>query len=125
MFNAFTEDGEVLSQEQCEKLFWCKAEYKECVLEKSELLNLSRDSKIHLQSKMNDISEANQRYFKEEQERLMKWEDDMLYSIDEELTKIKAQIRRKEREKLNSKSEKEMIEIDDEISILTRKKEEN
>ncbi|MGU8595876.1 SNF2-related protein [Clostridium perfringens] len=122
LFNAFTEDGEVLSQEQCEKLFWCKAEYKECVLEKSELLNLSRDSKIHLQSKMNDISEANQRYFKEEQERLMKWEDDMLYSIDEELTKIKAQIRRKEREKLNSKSEKEMIEIDDEISILTKKR---
>ena len=52
----------------------------------------------------------------------MKWEDDMLYSIEEELRKVKSQIRRKEREKLSATSEKEMLDIDEEITSLTRKR---
>lgn len=122
IFNGITANGENLSQEQCEKLFYCNAIVIEKKIPSNMIDRLEKDVKIHIQSKMNDISQANQEYFKQEQQRLMKWEDDMLYSIEEELTQVKAQIRRKEREKIAATSEKEMLEIDEQISQLTRKR---
>lgn len=122
IFNGITENGDILLQEQCEKLFYCNASVIEKELPNDKLDILEKDAKIHIQSKMNDISEANQEYFKQEQQRLMKWEDDVLYSIEEDLKQVKAQIRRKEKEKLASTSEKEMLEIDDEISKLTKRR---
>ena len=122
IFNAVDYEGNVISQETCEKLFYCKAIEDEVCIENDIVRKLDNDAKLHIHSKMNEISEANQQYFKEEQKRLMKWEDDMLYSIEEELKKVKAQIRRKEREKLSATSEKEMLELDEEITNLTRKR---
>lgn len=122
IFNGITSSGNTLSQEQCEKLFYCNAQVIEKKILGDNLKRLEKDVKIHIQSKMNDISRANQEYFKQEQQRLMKWEDDMLYSIEEELSQVKAQIRRKEREKLSATSEKEMLEIDEQISQLTKKR---
>ena len=122
IFNAIDQDGNIISQETCEKLFNCKAIEDDVNIENNILEKLDNDVKLHIHSKMNEISEANQEYFKEEQKRLMKWEDDMLYSIEEELRKVKSQIRRKEREKLSATSEKEMLDIDEEITTLTRKR---
>lgn len=122
IFNAIDQEGNIIPQETCEKLFYCKAIQDEVDIENSIEEKLDNDAKLHIHSKMNKISEANQQYFKEEQKRLMKWEDDMLYSIEEDLKKVKAQIRRKEREKLSAMSEREMLEIDEEITALTRKR---
>ena len=122
IFNGITVNGDILSQEQCEKMFYCNATVIEKQIPSDKLERLEKDAHVHIQSKMNDISQANQEYFKQEQQRLMKWEDDMLYSIEEELTQVKAQIRRKEREKLAATSEREMLEIDEQISQLIKKR---
>lgn len=122
IFNGIIENGDLLTQEQCEKMFYCSATVVEKKIPNDKLERLEKDAKFHVESKMNDISQANQEYFKQEQQRLMKWEDDMLYSIEEELIQVKAQIRRKEREKLSVTSEKEMLDIDEQISQLTKKR---
>lgn len=122
IFNGIAEDGEILTEEQCEKMFYCMASVENRNIPQNYKNILQRDSQIHIQSKLNEISRINQEYFKQEQERLMKWEDDMLYSIEDELTHIKAQIRRKEREKLAAISEQEMLSLDEEISQLIKKR---
>lgn len=122
IFNAIDKNGNIIPQEVCEKMFYCKAKESDVFIDEFIIERLNKDSDIHIFSKINEISEANQQFFKEEQKRLMKWEDDMLYSIEDQLDKVKSQIRRKEREKLSATSEKEMLDLDNEINNLVSKR---
>lgn len=122
IFNAIDKNGNVISQEVCEKMFYCNAIESDTIIDESIIQLLEKDAKVHIFSKINEISESNQQFFKEEQKRLIKWEDDMLYSIEEELDKVKSQIRKKEREKLSATSEKEMLDLDNEIMNLVSKR---
>lgn len=95
LFSGFTSEGVTLDQELCEKLFQCNAmslnieedngsKYKE---------KLIIENTTYSKSVIKKVMEENNKYFREEQERLQKWADDLILSSEKELEDVKHQIR--------------------------------
>lgn len=98
LFTAYTDDGQPLSQELCEKLFLCAGrEVKPTGLTPVQQRKLKESAEQHRKGKLQQIDSRNLLYFKEEEERIFQWEKDMINSLEKELDTIKRQIREQER----------------------------
>ena len=98
LFTAYTDDGQPLSQELCEKLFLCaEREVKPTGLTPVQQRKLKESAEQHRKGKLQQIDSRNLLYFKEEEERIFQWEKDMINSLEKELDTIKRQIREQER----------------------------
>ncbi|MDK2800953.1 MAG: hypothetical protein PWQ70_2572 [Clostridiales bacterium] len=98
LFTAYTDDGQPLSQELCEKLFLCAGrEVKPTGLTPVQQRKLKESAEQHRKGKLQQIDSRNLLYFKEEEERIFQWEKDMINSLERELDTIKRQIREQER----------------------------
>jgi ERCC4-related helicase len=98
LFTAYTDDGQPLSQELCEKLFLCAgSEVKPTGLTPVQQRKLKESAEQHRKGKLQQIDSRNLLYFKEEEERIFQWEKDMINSLEKELDTIKRQIREQER----------------------------
>ena len=86
LLTAFTKDGKFLSQEDCEKLFLCggneadSATVPDAIREK-----LGANACQHTKQKLHEIDSRNLTYFHEEEERIFRWEKDLIDSIEKEL----------------------------------------
>jgi hypothetical protein len=126
LFTAFTKDGQFLTQEECEKIFLLGGEYSETSpLTTSITEKLSDNSKQHIKAKLKEIDSRNLTYFKEEEERIFRWEKDLIESLEHELDTVKRQIREAENQYRSAANMQEKLELTrkiDELERLKRKK---
>jgi len=123
LFTAFTEDGRFLAQEDAEKLFLYGG-IETDVGELSDAIRkkLTQNKKQHTQSKLQDIDARNMVYFNEEEERIFRWEKDMIGSIEKELDTVKRAITEHERLSRHAANLDEKSELMKKIADLEKQK---
>lgn len=124
LFTAYTKTGEFLTQEECEKLFLCAGTVvaSNASMDSFVLQKLKRNSEQHVKSKLSEIDSRNLKYFREEEERIFRWEKDLIDSIEHELDIIKRQIREQERQSRQATNLAEKAAITRKIDELERLK---
>ena len=123
LFTAFTKDGRFLSQEDCEKLFLCGgSETLFAGITDDIRRKLSVNSNQHTKSKLQEIDSRNLGYFREEEERIFRWEKDLIESIEKELDVVKRSIREQERLSRSAANMEEKLAITKKIEELERQK---
>lgn len=123
LFSGYTLDGEMLDQEQCEKIFQCSAKafpFRE--IEDNHRQKLFKEINRHSEATVSRVIEENNQYFKEEQERLQKWADDLILASETELEDIKRSIRDLTRGARLATNTEEQHKIQLQISELEKKK---
>ncbi|MBD8036639.1 DEAD/DEAH box helicase [Solibacillus sp. A46] len=121
LFNGFTIDGQTVEPDIFEKMFNCNAVVNENVKVNHELVHrLKQDSKQHVSATVNKSFENNHRFFNEERERLEKWADDMMYSVEKELQDLKVKIKEVKRKSRHSISMEEQHKFQKELQELEK-----
>ena len=122
LFNAFTDDGEPIDQEVCEKLFNCQAKvYPLKEWPKSVEKRLISEAERHVAATIAKSLEKNNRHFQEERERLEKWADDLILSAERDLADTKAKIKELKRQERHATTLSEQHEIQLKIKELEKK----
>ena len=94
LFSAFSDSGNSLDQETCERLFNCLATVEPLGgITEDAKLRLDMETSVHAEARVAVSLEGNNRLFSEERERLEKWSDDMVVAAERELSDTKAQIK--------------------------------
>lgn len=93
LFSAFTDAGQSLDQETCEKLFRCAAQSAPSELAPDAQDRLELETKRHAQATIAQSLESNSQVFAEERERLDRWAEDMVLAAEKDLADTKAQIK--------------------------------
>lgn len=123
LFTAFTRDGRFLSQEDCERLFLLGgSEEPIAEIPKEIRTKLAKNSEQHTKGKLQTIDTRNLAYFKEEEERIFRWEKDLIESIEHELDIVKNSIREQERLSRQATTMEEKLAITKKIEELERQK---
>ena len=123
IFTAYTKDGIFLTQEECERLFLlCADAAEEYIIPAEAVLKLKANSKQHITSKINEIDSRNLGFFKAEEERLFRWEHDMVEGLERELDVIKRQIRETERQSRLAANMQEKLLLTKKLDELNRQK---
>jgi len=123
LFTAYTNDGQAMPQELCEKLFLCAGtEIKPEGLTLAQHKRLSESAAQYRRGKLQQIDSRNLSYFKEEEDRIFRWEKDLISSLENELDTVKRQIREQERLVRNAVTMEEKIEATKKVDELERSK---
>ncbi len=121
LFNAYTDYGQVLDQERCEKLFQCRGRVKNLLdIDKEHRQRLQNEAQIHAQGSLNRSMEKSNCYFQQERNRLDKWADDMVLSAEQELKDTRAKIKVVKREARNAVSLEEQLGCEKKLQELNR-----
>lgn len=122
VFTAFTDSGEIVDQETCEKLFLSGGQIAEKTNSdqaSSDKLNDAKDRQIS--GKISQVLDANNEHFQKERERLEKWADDKIASAEQDLLDTKAKIRALKRESRQAQTLEEQKELQEKIKQEERK----
>jgi superfamily II DNA/RNA helicase len=123
LFNAFTDDGRVVSQDDCEKLFLNGGTLNVIdSIEEAARLRLQKDIAQHSTAKLKDIDSRNLSFFRQEENRIYQWERDVMDGIESEITIVKKSIQQAERDARAAQSVQEKIELERKVDELNRKK---
>ncbi|MCQ2315528.1 MAG: SNF2-related protein [Bacteroidales bacterium] len=123
IFNAVTDNGNNLSQEDCEKMFLNGGfELGNYSIPDSIKTTLEQDILQHSKSKLGNIDNRNLVMAKQEEERIYAWERDMLDGLEVELAAVKRNILQAEREARNATTVQEKLELQRKVDELNRKK---
>ena len=122
LFTAFTDDGRFLSQEECEKLFLLGGLETPINVTPAVEKKLAANSGQHIKSKLQSLESRDLAFFKEEEERIFRWENDLINSIEKELDTVKRQIREQERQSRQAENLDEKTKIIKKIQELERAK---
>ncbi len=123
LFTAFTDDGTFLSQEECEKLFLNGGEeMPDDELTPDIKQRLAANQQQHAKAKLHDIDSRNLAYFNEEQQRIEKWEHDMLDALEAELRHLRKTIQQAERDASNATNVEEKLKAERRVDDLKRKR---
>ena len=121
LFSGFTDDGELLDQEACEKLLTIPAAGKPLAVHDAAPSSLEANSQRRVQATIAEVLEANQRLFDEERDKLERWADDKLLAAEEALKNTKARIAQLKRDARKAATLQEQDGIQRELSELERK----
>lgn len=121
LFSGFTDDGQVLDQEACEKLMAIPAAGKPTPLSTIVPEALLANSQRAVAATIAHVLEDNQRLFNEEREKLERWADDKLLAAEEALRNTKARIVQLKRDARKAATLQEQDGIQRELSELERK----
>ncbi len=123
LFVGFTTDGEMLDGEQCQKLFECEGTFSsDFPADSLTIQKLDAEMAIAMQGTLSRANERNMKYMYEEEERLDKWTEDMVYALERELSLIKRQIIECQRKLRNSTSTEEHLQLQERIRELEKQK---
>jgi hypothetical protein len=123
LFTAYTSDGQSLSQEICEKLMLCAGlEQATTRLTAIQKKRLTESSEQHRQGKLQQIESRNLSYFKEEEDRILRWEKDLINSLENEIDTVKRNIREQERAVRNATTIEDKIAATQKLDDLERNK---
>jgi hypothetical protein len=119
----FTEQGDLIEQEQCEKLFHCQANV--VPYNQQDLLNhqkLDQEMKHKKEVAISRVLDENNLYFREEVNRLQKWADDLILFSEKALDEVKQQLRDLAKRGRLAITTEEQHEIQTKIKELEKKK---
>ena len=122
LFCAFTDDGEQLKPDVCRKLFDCIGYESEMAIPGEWEQRLQTEAERYADGTLEQANERNLVYVKEEEERLHKWAEDMILSLEKELQNIKKQITETERLLRQSTSTAEHLELQTKLQELNKRK---
>lgn len=123
LFCGITKDSVMLAPEQCAKLFECSGSYiKNANIPKQIINVMEKEIKQYANGTLERANEQNLTYVKEEEERLDKWTEDMINSLEKGLVNVKLQIRDSERKLRGATSTAEHLEIQEKLQELNKKK---
>lgn len=123
LFNAITDDGRLISQEECEKMFLNGGTEHPCnPIDEQLRLRLQKDVLQHSAAKLKELDTRNLKFFQQEENRIYQWEHDVIDGIETELTTIKKQILQTERDARNAQSVAEKLTLEKKVDELKRKK---
>jgi ERCC4-related helicase len=121
LFTAITDDGKILSQEQCLKLMEVPAvaevpQYSDAVPNKLE------NTKTNLLQGLKESLKAKDAvYMRNEVTKLNKWADDRIFLLEKELRDIKSKIRELTRQAAQSAEPAEQLDIQKKLRELEKK----
>ncbi len=121
LFSAMTDDGQMLDQETCEKLFTVQASRKATAINSVAPTPLGDNAQRQIQAHIAELLQANQRLFNEERDKLEKWADDKLLATEEGLRETKAHIAQLKRDARKAATLQEQSEIQNELRELERR----
>lgn len=126
LFTAFTDDGHFLTQEECEKLFLLGGTEQEATPISDEILRrLGINADQHVKGKLADIDSRNLDIYHEEENRIYRWERDVVDAIERELDQVKRNIREADRQARAATNIEEKIALErraEELRSLKRRK---
>lgn len=123
LFTAFTDDGEFLTQEDCENLFLNGGtESRISPISDAIVKKLELNQKQHSKSKLQELDSRNLSYFKQEEERILKWEHDMLDDLEVQIRQLRAAINQAEREARNAANIQDKLTAERKVDELKRKR---
>ena len=94
LFSAFDDTGESIDQEACEKLFECASSLTPLDdPDDASIARLDAESDRHIAAVIHREGEANNQHFKEAQEKLERWAEDMEAAAEAELHRTKEQMK--------------------------------
>lgn len=123
VFTAIVDDGSVLDQECCEKLFSCSGRVDHSL----GLFEPAYDDKLvatrlrQVEAKVSLVLEANNKHFQTERDRLDKWADDKVTGAEQALMDTKAKIRTLKRESRQAPTLEEQKILQEKIKQEERK----
>ena len=121
LFSAVLDDGQMLDQETCEKLFSIPAVGKPTHVSDNPPQRLAANATRLAQARIAELLEANQRLFNEEREKLEKWADDKLLAAEEGLRDTKAHIAQLKRDARKATTLEAQSAIQNELRELERR----
>lgn len=121
LFSAFTDDGNPVDQEQCEKLFQCRAEIGPAEDLSAFSGCLAAESERHAAATVSRALETSNRHFQEERDKLEKWADDLICAAEKELKDTKARLKLINRQARQATTTAEQMELQRQIVDLEKK----
>ncbi len=119
LFSAVDSTGESLDQETCEKLFECPASVTAASDAPSETTGrLDAESDRHIAAVVHREAETNNQHFREAQEKLERWAEDMVTAAEVDLRRTKEQIKAARRQARQATTLGEQKEIQHRIKRL-------
>lgn len=123
LFSGFTASGKPLDQEICEKIMLCQGKVTERTnLPAFAVQKLLQESERVCEAAVSRVMEANNKFFKEEQERLQKWADDLIQASEKELEDIKVRLRELNRQVRLASTTEEQHRIQLQIAEFEKQK---
>jgi len=123
LFTAFTDDGTFLTQEECEKLFLNGGvEQRGSAIPADIRKKLSDNQLQHRKAKLKALDSRNLTYFKQEEERILKWEHDMLDELEAQIRALRKTIQQAERDARNATNIEEKLKTERKVDELKRKR---
>lgn len=126
LFNAFTDGGRVLSQEDCEKLFLnggveIGTQVSSPAVSEAIRQRLQKDVAQHSTAKLKEIDSRNLKFFQQEETRIYQWEHDVIDGIEEEISSLRKSSLQAEREVRNAHSVAEKLALEKKVDDIKRK----
>lgn len=123
LFTAFTDEGRFLTQEECEKLFLNGGtERQTSIVPKEIIKKLNINHEQHNKSKLKQLDSRNLTFFKQEEERILKWEHDMIDELEEQIRVLRKTIQQSERDARNATNVEEKLKAERKVDELKRKR---
>ena len=94
LFSAITDDGQVLNEEQCHRLFTLSAAVNSAASVPAAVISQLEKLADHAEAKAkNLISERNARFFEIEVDKLERWADDLKLALEREIKDLDIQLK--------------------------------
>jgi hypothetical protein len=122
LFSGITDSGQSLDQELCEKMFSCGATAQAHSIPALVTENLDLECQRHAAATISRSLETNNGYFIQARDRLEKWADDMMISVEKALSDTKEQIKAVKREGRQAATLEEQKRLQDKLAQLEGKK---
>jgi DNA polymerase III delta prime subunit len=123
LFSAFTDSGNTLDQETCEKLFQCDGNVLNDITPGDrEQAHLDAEAQQQIRATINRSLELNNQHFQEAREQLDQWAEDMVLASERELKLTNEQIKNLKRQSRQAANLDEQHEIQDKIRECEKKR---
>lgn len=121
LFSGFDDAGTSLDQETMEKLLSCSGRlHGDGTIPPAVQLRLDADAERHAKATVSRSLEQNSVHFNQAREKLDKWADDMVLSVEKALLDTKEQIKALRREARQAATLEEQHEIQDRLQKLEK-----
>ncbi len=123
LFSGFEENGDNIDMETCIKMFNCPGVVKHAEpMSEEDTQRLQADANRHVMAVIAKNLEENNKHFMEERDKLEKWTDDMVKSMEKELDDVKRQIKEQERKARQAVTMEEQKQLQESIATLEKTK---
>ncbi len=118
VFTAIADDGTLLDQEACERLFGLSAEVSDAPEPPPESLQplVTR----HLEAALSRALDENNEYFQKERDKLDQWAEDQIHAAEKQLEDTKIKIRDTKRKARNAQTMEEQKDLQEKVQALEK-----